>query len=96
MRETLGLALLSLLIAVGSLAAVGWAVLRAVLRGLFVGEILSLDGLLMIALGLLISSMFGFCALWLAHDAGLLERLRPRRASAKQPASAPEGSPAEQ
>ncbi len=82
MRETLALALLCLLIALASLGAVAWAVARAAWEGVLVGEILTLDGLLMIAVGLLVSSMFGFCFLWLARDAGWLQRLARRRAAA--------------
>lgn len=79
MRETLTLALLSLLISLASLAAVAWAAVRAALDGLFVEEILTLDGLLMISVGLLVSAMFAFCFLWLARDARLLDYLKSRR-----------------
>jgi len=82
MRETLALALLCLLIALASLGAVVWAVASAAREGVLVGEILTLDGLLMISVGLLLSSMFGFCFLWLARDAGLWERVKRRRAAA--------------
>ena len=81
MRETLALALLCLLIALASVGAVVWAVASAAREGLLVGEILTLDGLLMIAVGLLVSSMFGFCFLWLARDTGLWERIKRRRAA---------------
>lgn len=94
MRETLALALLCLLIAVASLGAVAWAVARAAWEGFLVGEILTLDGLLMIAVGLLVSLMFGFCFLWLARDAGLWEAVKRRRAAAPVAANpAAEGRP---
>lgn len=79
MRETLGLAFLCLLIAVASFAVMLWVVVQAALQGLFVGEILTLDGLLMISICLLFSVVFGFCFLWLAHDAHLWEMLKGRR-----------------
>jgi len=81
MREILALALLCLLIALASLGAVVWAVASAAREGLLVGEILTLDGLLMVAVALLVSSMFGFCFLWLARDTGLWERIKRRRAA---------------
>jgi len=85
MRETLVLTLLCLLIAAASLAAVVWTVVRAALEGMFVGAVLTLDSLLLISIGLLLSLMFGFCALWLARDAGLLEVVRRRRAAPANP-----------
>lgn len=82
MRETQALALLCLLIALASFGAVVWAVASAAREGMLVGEILTLDGLLLISVGLLVSAMFGFCFLWLARDAGWLDRLTRRRAAA--------------
>lgn len=93
MRETIALAALCLFIAAGSLAAVGWMVVRAAREGLFLGEVLTLDGLLMISVGLLVTAVFGFCFLWLANDAGLWKRLRrPAGASGQAPAT-PEKPP---
>lgn len=87
MRETLALALLCLLIAVASLGAVAWAVVDAAREGVLVGEILTLDGLLMISVSLLLSVMFGFCFLWLARDTGLWEKVKRRRVAASAPAN---------
>lgn len=88
MRETLVLALLSLIVALVSLAVVIWTVADAALTGMLRSTILTLDGLLMISVGLLISLMFGFCFLWGARELRLWERL-PRRRQAAAPAGNP-------
>jgi hypothetical protein len=77
MREMIALALLCLLLAVGSLAVLAWAAVST--------PILSLDGLLLAAICLTLAAVFGFCSLWLARDIGLVEMLKSRRAGAANP-----------
>ncbi|MBI2956200.1 MAG: hypothetical protein HYY26_02685 [Acidobacteria bacterium] len=78
MREVIALIVFCLLMAVLSLGVIGWS--------LVFGEGLTLDNLLLLSVCLTLALVFGFCALWLAYDAGLLERLR-RRAPAAAPAN---------
>lgn len=78
MREALALILFCLLIAAASLGAAGWALVS--------GEGLTLDVLLLVFVCLTLATVFGFCALWVAWDAGLLEPLKRRLSSAGNPA----------
>ncbi len=93
MRETLILSLLCLIVALVSLGVVVWAVADAALAGLLAESILTLDGLLMVSIGLLTSLVFGFCFLWTAREARLWEMLRrPSRATAPAGNPSPEES----
>ncbi|MDA2913037.1 hypothetical protein MYX77_03600 [Acidobacteriia bacterium AH_259_A11_L15] len=85
MREMLALALLCLLLALGSLGIVVWFVVDAALEGMIQSRVLTLDGLLMIAIGLAVSFAFGICFAWTVHDAHLWELVLPRRQAAAQP-----------
>lgn len=98
MRETLALALFCLLVAVLSFGVVLWVVVDATLEGMLLGAVLTLDGLLLIAIGLLIGGMFGFCFLWLMRDARLWEVVKNRRlaVSAEKNSSTEEKPPANQ
>ncbi|HXE74204.1 MAG TPA: hypothetical protein VNN18_01030 [Candidatus Xenobia bacterium] len=77
MREVLALIGFCALVTLGCLAAAGWAVVS--------GEGLTLDVLLLVSVCLTLAVVFGFCTLWLAHDAGLLEGLKRRRPAAANP-----------
>lgn len=72
MREIIALALLCLLLALGSLGVLAWAALS--------GPIFSMDGLLLAAICLTLAAIFGLCFLWLATEARLWELLKSRRA----------------
>lgn len=78
MREVMALILFCALIAVASLGVAGWALVS--------GEGLTLDVLLLVFICLTLAAVFGFCALWLANDAGLLERFKPARPAEANPA----------
>jgi hypothetical protein len=86
MREVLALILFCLLIAVACLGAAAWALLS--------GEGLTLDVLLLVFVCLTLTAVFGFCAVWVAWDAGLLEPLK-RRMGAANPGKADSKKPAE-
>ncbi|HEX9764121.1 MAG TPA: hypothetical protein VGA39_02460 [Candidatus Acidoferrales bacterium] len=77
MREILALILFCVLIAVACLGAAGWALVS--------GEGLTLDVLLLVFVCLTLATVFGFCALWVAWDAGLLEPLKRRFSPAGNP-----------
>ncbi|MFQ5723743.1 MAG: hypothetical protein ACE5G6_04565 [Terriglobia bacterium] len=85
MREVLALALLCLLLALGSLGFVVWFVVDAALEGMLRGRVFTLDGLLLVAIGLTVSFAFGLCFAWTLRDADLRELLLPRRQPAAQP-----------
>lgn len=83
MRETIALMLFCFLMVLASLGVLLWAILQ--------GNIFSMDGLLLAAICLLVSSVFGICFVWLAHDTGLGEMLRrPRQASSEPARTNPE------
>ena len=75
MREMIALALLCLFVAVASLGVMVWAIVDALLDRL-PSEIINMDGLLLIAVCLLLAAIFGFCFAWLARDARLWERVK--------------------
>jgi hypothetical protein len=77
MREVLALILFCLLIAAACLGAAGWALIS--------GEGLTLDVLLLVFVCLTLATVFGFCALWVAWDAGLVEPLKRRLTSTANP-----------
>ncbi len=77
MRETLALIGFCALVTLICLGAAGWAVVS--------GEGITLDVLLLVSVCLTLAAVFGFCTLWLAHDAGLLEGLKRRRAAPANP-----------
>ena len=88
MRETLALAGLCLLIAVVSLGVMLWAVVDAFLDHL-PSEVFNVDSLLLIAICLFMSTVFGFCAAWIARDAGLWPVVRNRRPASSDPKNPP-------
>jgi len=77
MREILALIVFCVLIATACLGAAGWALVS--------GEGLTLDVLLLVFVCLTLATVFGFCALWVAWDAGLLEPLKHKLARAGNP-----------
>lgn len=77
MREIQALILFCLLIAVACLGAAGWALVS--------GEGLTLDVLLLVFVCLTLATVFGFCALWVAWGAGLLEPLKRKVIGAANP-----------
>ena len=77
MRETLALIGFCAVIALACLGAAGWAMVS--------GEGITLDVLLLVSVCLTLAAVFGFCTLWLAHDAGLLAGLKRRRAAPANP-----------
>lgn len=77
MREIIAVAVLCLLIVLASLGLTVWTALS--------GSLFTLDGLLLVSICLLLATVFGGCFLWLAYDAGWLERLRSRRAANTAP-----------
>lgn len=77
MREIIALALFCLLVAVGALAVALWTAIS--------GSLFTLDGLLLVSICLLMVTVFAFCFLWLARDAGWLERMKSRRRSPAPP-----------
>ncbi len=77
MREALALIVFCAVIALTCLGAAAWAVVS--------GEGITLDVLLLVSVCLTLAAVFGFCTLWLAHDAGLLEGLKRRRAAPANP-----------
>jgi len=81
MGEILALALFCLLVAVVSLGVVAWSAIS--------GPFFSLDSLLLTSICLLLAAVFGFCFLWLARDARLLEWLKSRRDQTSQPDDTP-------
>jgi hypothetical protein len=89
MREALALILFCAVVVAGCLGAAGWALIS--------GEGLTLDVLLLVFVCLTLAAVFGFCGLWVAWDAGLLEPLKrrltaganPGKGKAKQPAPEP-------
>lgn len=88
MRETIYLALFCLFMTGVSLAALIWAVGDAVVDRL-PSEILNMDGLLLIAICLLLATIFAFCFAWFARDAGLWEMVKSRRQAGTEPEQAP-------
>lgn len=78
MRELIALCLLCLILALASLGAMVWGALAM--------PLLSMDGLLLVAVCLTLAVFFGFCFLWLAYEARLWELLRSRRTVAAPPA----------
>ncbi len=92
MREALALILFCAVIVAACLGAAAWALIS--------GEGLTLDVLLLVFVCLTLATVFGFCALWVAWDAGLLEPLKRRLTGAAnpgkgKPAPAPPGGKAE-
>ena len=85
MREALALVGFCALITLGCVAAAVWAVVS--------GEGITLDVLLLVFVCLTLAAVFGFCTLWLAHDAGLLEALKRRRAAPANPGKQPSAPP---
>ena len=77
MGEILALALFCLLVAVACLGVVAWTAIT--------GPFFSLDSLLLTSICLLLATVFGFCFLWLARGARLLEWLKSRRDQASKP-----------
>ena len=77
MGEILALALFCLLVAVVSLGVVAWSAVS--------GPFFTLDNLLLTSICLLLAAVFGFCFLWLARDARLLEWLKSRRDQPSKP-----------
>jgi len=77
MSEIIALAVICLLIVVASLGVAGWTALS--------GGLFSLDGLLLISICLMLAAVFGVCLLWLAYDAGWLQKLMSRRAAGAPP-----------
>lgn len=85
MREVIALAALCVLVVLACLAAVVNVIVR--------GTLFTFDGLLLTGVCLLLATMFGLCFLWLAWDAGLLDRFKnlkqseteaPNRPAAKE------------
>jgi len=77
MREVLALIGFCALVTLGCLAAAVGAAVS--------GEGITLDVLLLVSVCLTLAAVFGFCTLWLAHDAGLLENLKRRPAAPANP-----------
>lgn len=77
MRELIALCLLCLILALASLGAMVW--------GALVMPLLSMDGLLLVAVCLTLAVFFGFCFLWLAYEARLWELVKGRHAVASNP-----------
>ncbi len=87
MREVWGLIGFCALVTLGCLVAAVWAVLS--------GEGITLDVLLLVSVCLTLAAVFGFCTLWLACDAGLLEALKRRRAAPANPGKPAAGGKSE-
>jgi len=85
MREILALILFCVVIATACLGAAGWALIS--------GEGLTLDVLLLVFVCLTLATVFGFCALWVAWDAGLLGPLKRRLPGAANPGKAQSKKP---
>ncbi len=75
-REVLLIVLACVLVAAASIGALVWAAV--------VGPILTLDGLLLASVCLLLAATFGGLGAWLACDAGLLNRMKARKAENKK------------
>jgi len=80
MKEIIALALFCLLVAAGSLAVAGWA--------LVAGEGLTLDTLLLVAICVSLSGLFGLVFLWIAYDAKLLDLIKKPGGASANPAPA--------
>lgn len=85
MREVIALCLLCLVLALASLGAMVWGALAM--------PLLSMDGLLLVAVCLTLAVFFGFCFLWLAYEVRLWELVKRHHAAASNPA---EGKKADQ
>ncbi len=83
MREVWALIGFCALVTLGCLVAAVWAVVS--------GEGITLDVLLLVSVCLTLAAVFGFCTLWLACDAGLLDALKRRRAAPANPGKPAEG-----
>jgi hypothetical protein len=77
MREIVALAVFCLLIVVACFGMVIWTAVS--------GELFTLDGLLLVSICLMLAAVFGGCFLWLAYDAGWLERPKLRRGPSSSP-----------
>ncbi|MGH9805356.1 MAG: hypothetical protein ACRD4D_09315 [Candidatus Acidiferrales bacterium] len=77
MREIIALAVICLLIVLASLGIAAWTAVS--------GSLFTLDGLLLVSICLMLAAVFGGCFLWLAYDAGWLERLKSRRVAGSSP-----------
>jgi hypothetical protein len=80
MREVVILSLLCVFLAVVSLGAMVWGVL--------IMPLFSLDGLLLVAICGTLATFFAFCFVWFAYEARLWEAIRRRKEPAAGPAPA--------